>query len=68
MSDWLGWWFGWIWKRGRWRKVCVAGTMAEAATALSRIADRQRVPDSQSCLTRGGAPDWTPRSRSRTTQ
>jgi hypothetical protein len=65
-DDWLGWWHGWIWRRGQWRRVCVAGTMAEASTALSRIADRQRVADAHSCLTRGGAPDWTPPTRSRT--
>jgi hypothetical protein len=63
-DDWLGWWAGWLFRRGRWRKVCVAGTLAEASSALSRIADRLRVADAHTCLTRGGAPDWTPPTRS----
>jgi hypothetical protein len=66
MSDWLGWWFGWVWRRGRWQRVCVSGTMAEAARALSIIGDRLKVPDACVCMTRGAAPDWVPPTRSRT--
>lgn len=51
-------WFGWVYHRGRWHRVCTAEGMRQAAEELHRL--RPGAYSTHRALTSGAAPDWTP--------
>jgi hypothetical protein len=57
-------WFGWVWvwHRACWERVCSGPTLAECGRALSREADRLRVPDKRCVMTTGAVPSFTPKT------
>lgn len=54
-------WHGWGWVEGQWQRLCTAGTIRACAKLLGGEAHRRGLPNRQTCLTTGAAPDYTPR-------
>jgi hypothetical protein len=58
-----GEWTGWVWSGKKWVRVCVGDGLGPTSALLTREADARGIPDGKTCLTRGGAPSWTPNQR-----
>jgi hypothetical protein len=55
-------WYGWLWSRGRWERVCSAPTLGACASQLGRIGGRRGIPARWQVMTGGGPPTFTPRN------
>jgi hypothetical protein len=55
-------WTGWLFDRKKklWQKVCDADSLGACARQLGQLARQRGILDKNTCLTRGGAPSWTP--------
>lgn len=51
-------WYGWLYTRAGWMRVCSAASIGPCASALSR--KNPAVRNTLLCLTQGGIPTYTP--------
>jgi hypothetical protein len=58
-------WHGWVWLGKRWLRVCATDGLGATSALLSKEATARGVRDAATCLTRGGAPTWSPAERIR---
>jgi hypothetical protein len=54
-------WFGWIWARGGWQRVCCGDSLGQCGRRLAREARRWKVTDKLTVMTGGGTPAYVPR-------
>ena len=59
-------WKGWLWMAGRWTYAARGATLDACSRALTRAADEEGVPDSDTMMTRGGVPVGMPLGRMKT--
>jgi hypothetical protein len=61
-------WYGWLWSRGQWERVCSAATLGACASQLGRIGGRRGIPTRLQVMTGGGPPTFQPAGYSTPTE
>jgi hypothetical protein len=57
---WVGWFVGWLFLDGGWRKSCFSASISEAKTALKETVRHLGLTRVPADVTHGCLPDWTP--------